>query len=95
MFPIIGLVLGFLAQSRWVPASGLALMFPIAPAGEWLDEPTPTPVEPLLYPAEGESLPLWILLCAFGGIMLLASISWPMFLARLRDNQSDDKNRYH
>jgi hypothetical protein len=88
-------MLVFLAQTWRGPASGPAAMFPIAPVADWLVEPTPTPVEPLLYPAEGESLPLWILLCAFGGIMLLASISWPMFLARLRDNQSDDKNRYH
>ncbi len=65
----------------------------IVPAVEWLSEPTPTPNEQLPYPAEGESLPLWILLCAFGGLLLLGSVSWPIIVARLRSGQSRDRQQ--
>ncbi len=85
----IGFLLVFPALLWLGSAGGLAPTTPVADAVNWLEEPTPTPVDPLIDPAEGEGLPLWILLCAFGGILLLASVSWPVILTRLRDSRSD------
>jgi hypothetical protein len=62
-----------------------------------IEEPYPTPLptdDPYLYPLDGGGLPLWIIMCAFGGILLLASISWPLFMARVRRDRTDDEPKY-
>jgi hypothetical protein len=55
-----------------------------------LAAPTPAAEVPPV-PDEDQGLPIWILICAFGGILLLASMSWPMIVARLRRGAARDR----